>query len=151
MTATKYRKGACENCGAMSHKTKECMERPRKRGARWSGQGIQPDEVVQSIELGFDAKRDRWNGYDAEDHKQLIKEWELVEQERKKIKAKQVDQELVKSRSVWLACLVPARLCLLTLRVCVCVCVQRRQGKGQLAVCRARHQQRRRAGRRQVC
>ena len=32
--ATKFRKGACENCGAMTHKTHECTERPRAKGAR---------------------------------------------------------------------------------------------------------------------
>ena len=65
--AKRFRKGACENCGAMSHKTRDCMERPRKRGAKWTGKDIRPDEVVQSLddlEYNYDAKRDRWNGYD---------------------------------------------------------------------------------------
>jgi pre-mRNA-processing factor SLU7 len=32
--ATKFRKGACANCGAMTHKTSECTERPRAKGAK---------------------------------------------------------------------------------------------------------------------
>ena len=60
--ATKYRKGACENCGAMTHKTKDCLERPRskKSRAKWSGKDIAPDEVISNVEgLGFEAQRDR--------------------------------------------------------------------------------------------
>jgi hypothetical protein len=34
----KYRKGACENCGAMTHKKKDCMERPRRVGAKYTGE-----------------------------------------------------------------------------------------------------------------
>ncbi|KAL7747938.1 mRNA splicing protein [Sorochytrium milnesiophthora] len=97
--ATKYRKGACENCGAMTHKTRDCLERPRKKGARWTGKDIAPDEIVQDIQLGFDAKRDRWNGYNPEEHTKLMEEWELVEEKRKKLKAKQVDESLLKGGS----------------------------------------------------
>lgn len=77
--ATKYRKGACENCGAMTHKTKECLSRPRKHGARWTGKDIQADEVIQNVDLGWDAKRDRWNGYDASEYRQVISEYEELE------------------------------------------------------------------------
>lgn len=94
--ATTFRKGACENCGAMTHKVKECMERPRKKKAKWSGQAIQPDELIQTMELGFDAKRDRWNGYDPEEHTHMMAEWEMVEEERKKIKAQKLEEALLK-------------------------------------------------------
>ncbi|KAI5295379.1 mRNA splicing protein [Ascosphaera acerosa] len=84
--ATKYRKGACENCGAMTHKTKECLSRPRKKGARWTGKDIQADEVVQNVELGWDAKRDRWNGYDAAEYRQVIEEYQELENLKKEVK-----------------------------------------------------------------
>ncbi|EPY51654.1 splicing factor Slu7 [Schizosaccharomyces cryophilus OY26] len=77
--ATKYRKGACENCGAMSHKLKDCMERPRKRGARWTGKDIQADEVIQEVDVSWDAKRDRWNGFDASDYKKVIERYEKMD------------------------------------------------------------------------
>jgi pre-mRNA-processing factor SLU7 len=77
--ATKFRKGACANCGAMTHKTKECLSRPRKTGAKFSGKDIQADERVESVELGWDAKRDRWNGYDAREYDAVIKEYNELE------------------------------------------------------------------------
>ena len=58
----KYRKGACENCGAMTHKTKECCERPRKRGAKFTQSNFCPDEYIKEIPLDYEGKRDRWNG-----------------------------------------------------------------------------------------
>ena len=67
--ATKYRKGACENCGCLTHKRQECLERPRKKGAKYTNKDIQADDVIQDVAQGFDAKRDRWNGYDASEHK----------------------------------------------------------------------------------
>ncbi|KAJ1910606.1 mRNA splicing protein [Tieghemiomyces parasiticus] len=93
--ATTYRKGACQNCGALSHKTKACLERPRKLGAKWTGQDIQADEVVvDGLDLTFEEKRDRWNGYDPSEHKQLVEEWELIEERRKKRKAEELDRAL---------------------------------------------------------
>ena len=77
--ATKFRKGACENCGAMTHKTKDCIYRPRKQGAKFTGKDIQADEVVQDVKLGWDAKRDRWNGYDPRNYSAILKEREEFE------------------------------------------------------------------------
>ncbi len=91
--ATKFRKGACENCGALTHKTKECLSRPRAKGARWTGKDIQADEVVQDVELGWDAKRDRWNGYDAEQYQSVTEEWEELENLKKKLKGGEADSD----------------------------------------------------------
>lgn len=77
--ATKFRKGACENCGAMTHKTKECLSRPRKAGAKWTGRDILADEVVQDVRLGWDAKRDRWNGYDTREYDGVVEEFNTLE------------------------------------------------------------------------
>ena len=52
----------------MAHKTRECMERPRTKGARFTNKNIAADEKVEDIELAtWDAKRDRWNGYNPEE------------------------------------------------------------------------------------
>ena len=84
--ATKYRKGACENCGAMTHKKKDCLSRPRKQGAKFTGKNIEADEVIEDVQLGFDAKRDRWNGYDASNFEEVIDEYKTLEEIRKKAK-----------------------------------------------------------------
>ncbi|KAI5292854.1 mRNA splicing protein, partial [Ascosphaera atra] len=84
--ATKYRKGACENCGAMTHKTKECLSRPRKKGAKWTGKDIQADELIQDVELGWDAKRDRWNGYDPSEYRKVVEEYEELEDLKREAK-----------------------------------------------------------------
>ncbi|KAH9090036.1 hypothetical protein Ae201684P_014791 [Aphanomyces euteiches] len=85
----KFQKGACKNCGAMSHKTNECVERPRKIGAWKTNKDLAPDEVIVDVRSGqygkltFDAKRDAWLGYDAEEHQATIERFEKMEQVRK--------------------------------------------------------------------
>uniref|UniRef100_A0A8B9FGI7 Pre-mRNA-splicing factor SLU7 n=1 Tax=Amazona collaria TaxID=241587 RepID=A0A8B9FGI7_9PSIT len=81
--ATRYRKGACENCGALTHSKKDCMERPRKIGARYTGMNIAPDEHVQpQLTFDYDGKRDRWNGYNPEEHMKIVEEYAKVDLER---------------------------------------------------------------------
>ncbi|KAH9883645.1 Pre-mRNA splicing Prp18-interacting factor-domain-containing protein [Xylariomycetidae sp. FL2044] len=95
--ATKWRKGACENCGAMGHKRKECMERPRKIGAKWSGKDIQADRVVKDFSTmgssSWDAKRDRWNGYDPNDHRRVIERYDQMDELRQRLSQKNKEDD----------------------------------------------------------
>lgn len=47
----------------MSNDRKSCTERPRKIGAILTNKNIARDEKIESFELHYDGKRDRWNGY----------------------------------------------------------------------------------------
>ncbi|TIB84443.1 hypothetical protein E3Q16_01939 [Wallemia mellicola] len=91
--AQKFRKGACDNCGAMGHSKKDCVERPRKRGANKTNRVTQYDDVVQQTATDFDAKRDRWNGYDPASHKRVVEEYAAVEQERRRIQEEELDKQ----------------------------------------------------------
>lgn len=72
------------SCGAMSHDSKSCMERPRKVGAKWTNKHIAPDEKIETFELDYDGKRDRWNGYDASSYALVIERYERTGEARRK-------------------------------------------------------------------
>lgn len=56
------------------------QQRPRKVGAKYTGTGIAPDEHAQvQIDLDYDGKRDRWNGYDPEEHQRIVEEYAKVD------------------------------------------------------------------------
>jgi len=69
---TKFRKGACENCGSMTHKKKDCLERPRKHNAKKTGKDLKLDEVFKEEDFNrnrtYEQKRDRYKGFLAEDY-----------------------------------------------------------------------------------
>lgn len=91
--AEKYRKGSCTNCGAMTHTSKLCVERPRKVGAQWTSKHIAPDEKIEQFELNFEGKRDRWNGYDATAYARVIDQYGVRDDARRKY---QKDEQLKK-------------------------------------------------------
>ncbi|OMP01914.1 Pre-mRNA splicing Prp18-interacting factor [Corchorus olitorius] len=82
--ANKYRKGACENCGAMTHNAKSCMERPRQRGAKLTNKNIAPDEKIEVFELDYEGKRDRANGFDPAAHMALVMAREEAREEARR-------------------------------------------------------------------
>uniref|UniRef100_A0AC35UIL2 Pre-mRNA-splicing factor SLU7 n=1 Tax=Rhabditophanes sp. KR3021 TaxID=114890 RepID=A0AC35UIL2_9BILA len=85
--ATKFRKGACENCGVLTHQKKDCFERPRKRNAKAMNTAFAEDDNLQKHikTMSYDAKRDRWNGYDPSMYDEVTKEFEDVEKTRELI------------------------------------------------------------------
>lgn len=92
--AAKYRKGACENCGAMTHKRKDCLERPRRIGAKYTNSGIAPDEFAQpKLSMDYDGKRDRWAGYNPAEHKAIVEEYHKIEEAKRQMCAEKLNAE----------------------------------------------------------
>lgn len=75
----------------MSHKTKDCMERPRVKGAKYTNKNIAADDKIQDIEIhGFEAKRDRWNGYDESEWVKHAQKFEEVQHLRQELRKKEL-------------------------------------------------------------
>jgi pre-mRNA-processing factor SLU7 len=79
----------------MTHKRKDCVERPRRTGARFTGSDFAPDEYLQpDINLSWDGKRDRWNGVDISWHQQKMQdEHKRLAEAKTILKAKKLDEE----------------------------------------------------------
>ncbi|KAK4125096.1 hypothetical protein N657DRAFT_570574 [Parathielavia appendiculata] len=90
---TKWVKGACENCGAMGHRKKDCLERPRKVGAKFTGKDIQADRTVRDVKLGYEAKRDIWAAYDPKQYQEVVEEYNLIEEARRKLQGQNGDEK----------------------------------------------------------
>lgn len=92
----------------MTHKTKDCLERPRKVGAKFTNQNIAADEIIHDDSKGltglegfgdYDVKRDRWDGYDPSTHKQVVEEHEALELARRKLREEAIDKGTVEAES----------------------------------------------------
>ena len=90
----KFRKGACINCGAITHKAKDCCERPRKVGAKYTGTNLMPDEYLQEIEHNYESKRDRWNGFDSDMYDEVLDQYQSIENARKARKLEEIKAKL---------------------------------------------------------
>jgi pre-mRNA-processing factor SLU7 len=80
----------------MTHKKRDCVERPRRRGAKFTNKDIAADDVAQVVPRNFDAKRDRWNGYDPATYKAVVDDYEATEAARKAFREEELDREVEK-------------------------------------------------------
>ena len=68
----------CENCGRRGHVRKDCLERPRKVLAKYTEESGDEEEQIASLNpipsqsSGFEAKRDRWEGFQATDYDKVV-------------------------------------------------------------------------------
>jgi pre-mRNA-processing factor SLU7 len=69
------------------------VERPRKKGAKFTNKDIMADEVLQKFDGDYDAKRDRWNGYDPAAYKSVVDEYEAAEAARLKYREAEIDKQ----------------------------------------------------------
>lgn len=78
----------------MTHKVKDCLERPRKIGAKYTGAKIAHDEFEQpNLALDFDGKRDRWAGYDPSEHRAVVEEYQKIEEAKREMRAQKLNAE----------------------------------------------------------
>ena len=67
------------SCGSTTHKTKECLERPRKLQAKWTGEDLARDDVIEDVQFnGWAHKRDAYKGYNADDYREVVERYEKV-------------------------------------------------------------------------
>jgi pre-mRNA-processing factor SLU7 len=85
--ATKYRKGACANCGAQTHDEKSCLDRPRKKGAKFTGRDIKADELVAEVRTDYAGKHDPYARYNADDYGEVVDRFARLEEIRREARA----------------------------------------------------------------
>ena len=78
----------------MTHKRKDCMERPRARQAKFTNAQIAPDEYIQPVlNQSYDGKRDRWAGYNPAQHKTDVDYYQKVEEKKRELRAEKLNKE----------------------------------------------------------
>ncbi|KAI9580186.1 hypothetical protein GQX74_000179 [Glossina fuscipes] len=83
-----------KQCSGKYRKRKDCLERPRKVLARYANSLVVHDEhIVQDEAANCDEKRDRWSSYDPANHREIIEEYEKVEEAKRQLKAEKLKND----------------------------------------------------------
>ncbi|GMM32911.1 mRNA splicing protein [Saccharomycopsis crataegensis] len=92
----------CSNCGSMSHKKSDCLERQRKVSFKYredSSTNTAPQDTIEvrdeEVLNNYDAKRDNYYGYDVKDWDNNIQRYRDAEKEKalKQGEAKEMNSE----------------------------------------------------------
>lgn len=84
----------------MGHQKKQCLERPRKVAAKFLAVNLAADEIIlPEAELGYDGKRDRWNGFDPSMYSDVIREYEKVEEAKLLLKEEKLKEDILLKNS----------------------------------------------------
>ena len=79
------------SCGATTHKTKECLERPRKQLAKYTNEDLARDDVIEDMQFnGWAHKRDAYKGYTAEDYAEVIAHHDKMNAARQEVLRKEL-------------------------------------------------------------
>ena len=78
----------------MTHTKRDCMERPRKVGAKFAETAIiAHDEFIQpDLKPSYDGKRDRWAGYDPANHSEIVEEYQKIEDAKRQMRADKLQE-----------------------------------------------------------
>jgi len=72
------------------------LQRPRKLGAKYTGQDIAADEHLQpALDFDYEGKRDRWNGYDPAAYRHVVDDYQKIEEAKRQLKAQKMEAALV--------------------------------------------------------
>lgn len=96
----KFKKGSCTNCGSEDHNAKNCFERPRKIGAKWTNQDLKGNFSVQggldySWKMKYDEKWDLWAGYDPNTYTEVVQKWDSKEKENQEHKKQEIKSKIL--------------------------------------------------------
>ncbi|KAJ7972691.1 pre-mRNA-splicing factor SLU7 [Quillaja saponaria] len=64
---------------------------------KWTNTHIAPDEKIETFELDYEGKRDRWNGYDTSTYARVIERYEARDEARRKYLKEQQLKKLEKN------------------------------------------------------